>query len=181
MKTFPLTDRIIHKAMELTNPIWGKCRQKRLNNTDFTIISNNCWAGICYEYYGLPKLSPTIGLYFFADDYIRFVENIREYLNTNLEMITAYESKYKDELIARKQQHVPIGRLKDVDIVFLHYKNALDAKKKWHRRLERVNWDNMIYKFSYMNNCKPQHIHQFENICAFRGGQTLCFCSTRIQ
>ena len=40
-----------------------------------TIFSNNCWGGMIYESYNLPKNSPTVGLFFFADDYIFFLEH----------------------------------------------------------------------------------------------------------
>lgn len=49
-------------------------RYKRLTNSDFTIISNNCWGGMVYEAHNLPKESPTVGLSFMADDY----EKMRE-------------------------------------------------------------------------------------------------------
>ncbi len=45
-------------------PCLAKSRKKRLKYDDFTIISNNCWGGCCYEYFGMPKLSPTIGGFF---------------------------------------------------------------------------------------------------------------------
>lgn len=38
-------------------------RRKKLTSTDFTIISNNCWGGMMYESYNLPKQSPTVGLF----------------------------------------------------------------------------------------------------------------------
>lgn len=177
MKQFSLSERIKHKIMECSNPVLGYRRQRRLTNTDFTIISNNCWAGICYEYYGLPKLSPTVGLYFFADDYIKFMGNLDVYLGKELRFLEINDSKYKHELIRRNQQSVPIGILDDIEIVFLHYKNKKTAKEKWNRRVERVNTDNLIFKFSYMNNCKEEHIHKFENICLKRGGKTLRVCT----
>ena len=171
MKTFPMSDRIINKIISLTNPLVGKYRKTQLTNTDFTIISNNCWAGICYEYYGLPKLSPTVGLYFYADEYIKFLSNLEKYLTIDLRFINVKDSKYSKELIFKKQTNIPIGVLDDVEIVFLHYKDAITAKDKWQRRVERMNWSNMIYKFSYMNNCTSNHIHEFENICLKRGGK----------
>lgn len=48
------------KIREELNPIMGKLRRKRLINCNFTIISNNCWAGHVYRYFGLPYSSPTI-------------------------------------------------------------------------------------------------------------------------
>ena len=48
-------------------------RKKQLKSTNFTIISNNCWGGMIYESYNLPKESPTVGMFFIAKDYIEFL------------------------------------------------------------------------------------------------------------
>ena len=41
----------------------------------FTIISNNCWAGLVYQHFGLPYNTPTAGLFFFAQDYLEDFED----------------------------------------------------------------------------------------------------------
>ena len=38
-----LSERIIHKLDMLTMGPFSPFKRRRLNNTDFTIISNNCW------------------------------------------------------------------------------------------------------------------------------------------
>lgn len=89
-------------------------RKKKLKGTDFTIISNNCWGGMVYESYNLPKESPTVGLFFFADDYIFFLKNLKEFLNVPLKFIQPEDSKWEDrsELIDDKRfGHYPIGQL----------------------------------------------------------------------
>ena len=55
-------------------------KRKKLNNTDFTIISNNCWGGICYDHFGIEKQSPTVGCFIMTDDYLTFIENLDYYL-----------------------------------------------------------------------------------------------------
>lgn len=164
MKRFSLSERILHNISERIQPILAPIRRRRLRRTDFTIISNNCWAGVCYEYFGLPKQSPTVGCYFFADEYIRFLKNIKYYLEIPITMISAEDSRYAEELKKRGQMDVPVGVLDDVEIVMLHYKDENIARNKWNRRVKRINWDNLIYKFSYMNGCLDKHVHQFESI-----------------
>ena len=56
-------------------------RKKQLKSTDFTIISNNCWGGMIYESYNLPKESPTVGMFFMAKDYIEFLSDLKGLLN----------------------------------------------------------------------------------------------------
>lgn len=62
-------------------------RKKQLKFTEFTIISNNCWGGIVYESYNLPKQSPTIGLFFMAKDYIEFLSDLKGYIYGELTFI----------------------------------------------------------------------------------------------
>lgn len=132
-----------------------------IKNRDFTIISNNCWAGRAYQYLDMPYLSPTAGLYFFAPDYIKFVSDLHKYLETPLKFIKAEESKYYEELKAREQTDRLIGVLDDVEIVFLHYRTAQEAEEKWNRRKARVNYDHIILKFSRMNLCTDAEIKEF--------------------
>ncbi len=139
------------------------CR-KRIKSRDFTIISNNCWAGKVYQYMDMPYLTPTVGLYFFADDYLRFVKNLRYYLSLELQFIPMQESRYATILHERKLCNVPIGVLDDVEIVFRHYKTEQEASEKWERRKARVNWNNLFIKFSRMNGCTDEHLRQFSEL-----------------
>ena len=89
-------------------------RQKKLLGKDFTIISNNCWGGMIYESYNLPKNSPTVGLFFFADDYICFLKNLKEFVVAPLKFISPENSKWKtrSELVNDKRfGNYPIGQL----------------------------------------------------------------------
>ena len=134
---------------------------KRVKSRDFTIISNNCWAGSVYRYFHMPYLSPTVGLYFFAEDYLKFISNLHHYLDTKLEFVPAKSSRYSEELERRNQLNIPIGVLDDIEVIFLHYSSEQEAKEKWDRRKERVNWDNVFVKFSRMNQCEEEHIEHF--------------------
>ena len=70
-------------------------------------------------------------------------------MSQELNFISVDESKYKDELIARHHDAVPLGKLDDVEIVFLHYATKEEAEEKWNRRKQRINWENIYYKFYY--------------------------------
>lgn len=138
--------------------------RKLIGKRNFTIISNNCWAGKTYQYLDMPYLSPTVGLYFFAEDYLRFVSNLRYYLSLDLRFISAEESRYADVLRGRNQLHVPIGIIDDVEIVFLHYATAEEAEQKWNRRKKRVNYNDVFLKFSNMNLCTSDCMKQFDRL-----------------
>ena len=159
-----MVDEIVSKYEDISNRFFSSFRRKQLNNTDFSIISNNCWGGHVYRRFDLPYSSPTVGLYFFSEEYLKFVSNLEYYLHTELRFISSYESKYKDELIKRNQTKVPIGLLDDVELVFLHYKNEYEASEKWKRRTDRVNLGNLIVKNSQMNLCTDDHLYQFDRL-----------------
>lgn len=47
---YSLIERSIRKIKNnIVWPLTASIRRKKLNNTDFTIISNNCWGGCVYE------------------------------------------------------------------------------------------------------------------------------------
>lgn len=138
--------------------------KKRIKSRDFTVISNNCWAGKLYQYLDMPYLSPTVGLYFFADDYIRFVQNFEHYISMDLKFISYKESRYADVLLKKNEVDKPIGILDDVEIVFLHYKSEKEAYEKWNRRKKRINRNNLYFKFSKMNQCTEEHLRIFSEL-----------------
>ncbi len=157
-------------------------RQKSLSNTDFSIISNNCWAGSVYRRYGLPYLTPTVGLYFFSEDFLKLCSDVKDYMEKPLEFIPYTESRYKEIIEERKQTQVPIGRLGDIEVIFLHYPTQEEAAEKWQRRAERINYDNLIFKLSKMNFCTDEHLKQFD---ALDVRKKICFvpseCKTGIK
>lgn len=164
------------KMRERTNPLFAKGRCKRLDRCDFSIISNNCWAGSVYRYFGLPYKSPTEGLYFFASDYVKFAANLNYYLDLPLEFIDARESSHYDALQMRGETDKPIALIDDIEIVFLHYSTAKEAAEKWYRRVDRLNWNNLFIKFSQMNGCTEEDLRKFDEI-GFPN--KLCFTATR--
>ena len=164
-----IDDRLRNKIRDRINLFLGPIRLRfiNLNERDFTIISNNCWGGHCYRYFNLPYNSPTIGLYFFSSDFIRFVSHLDEYLRMELKMISVTDSIHYDELVKYHPGSLnkPIGRLgDDVEIVFLHYNSNKEAKSKWDRRSRRVNLNNVIVKFSEMNGCTKEHLLAFDKL-----------------
>lgn len=131
-------------------------RRRRLKHTDFSIISNNCWAGTAvYQPFGLKYNTPTVGLFFMDEDYICFLERVYWYLNQSLEFISPEKSKYYDKISDNGNRKVkyPIALLGgDVEVHFLHYSNCEEARKKWERRARRLNPNKMLVKMSIRDN-----------------------------
>lgn len=152
-------------------PLTRKIRGKMLRNSSFTIISNNCWGGTVYEAHNLPKESPTVGMFFMAEDYIEFLSDLKGYINGNLSFIKPEESRWKDAPQISGDKRLgsyPIGVLSNgknsVEIFFLHYSSEQDARNKWERRCKRINWNKILVKFNDQNGCTDKNVRDFMNL-----------------
>ena len=166
----PTYEGIRLKALKYNRKIFGGLHNKSLKTKQFTIISNNCWGGEVYEYYNLQKQSPTIGLFFMADDYIKFIKRLPEYLNADFTFIAPEESRWKstpDICGDERFGQYPIGLLKipeeSIEVFFLHYHSEDEARSKWLRRCKRIKWDKLIVKFNDQNGCSDYHLKEFVN------------------
>ena len=152
---------IKHKLIKL----FANKRQKKLKYHGFTIISNNCWGGMVYESFGLQKQSPTIGLFFMAEEYIRFLERFPEILFEELTFINPCDSKYAKHLSGDSRfGSYPIGVLGGIEICFLHYKSKEEASEKWKRRVKRVNLNRIIFKINDQNLCSLEILERFSKL-----------------
>ena len=147
---------------KVQNYIRCSLRRKKLRNKDFTIISNNCWAGFIYQKYGLQYKTPTIGLFFIGNDYIKFCKKLKYYVNQDLKFISFSESKNYD--LIKGDREYPIARLDDIEIYFMHYKTKKEAKEKWYRRCKRINYDSLIFKVSQREGFTQQDMEEFMDI-----------------
>jgi len=155
--------KILGKLRRGLNKIGSKEREKKLIK-NFTLISNNCWAGLTYEYLNQPFISPTIGLYFMPKDYLKFVSNLKYYVNQELHFISPKDSKYYGYLKETKQKKLFVGKIKDIEIIFLHYSSEKDAKKKWHERCKKIDYNHIVYKFSDQNLCTKEDLEVFHKL-----------------
>lgn len=112
--------------------------RRQLQNKRVTILSSNCLGGLLYHELGLQFLSPTINVRFSSKDFVKFVLNIRHYLQLEFEEEKDNELPY------------PVGRLGDITVYFVHYSSFEDAASKWKERCQRIQWDNV---FVLLNDC----------------------------
>ena len=105
--------------------------RSKLKNNNFSIICSNCIGGIIYHRLGLKFLSPTINLWMWQYDYLKFVLDLERYLSLELEFI---ESEY----------NYPVAKLGDITIYFNHYKTEKEAEESWNKRKQRINYDNLF-------------------------------------
>lgn len=142
-------------------------RRFQLYRTDFTIISNNCWGGFIYQYYGLPYKSPTIGLGIEDEHYMKFINNLKYYMSQSLEFIDPKTSTFYETRKIRnggKDFIYPVAKLGDIEIYFSHYRDKESALKKWEKRRLQINWNCIIYKWSQRNGADDNIIKRFIQI-----------------
>lgn len=127
---------------------FGKVLLKiNVKNKQFSIFSNDCYGGEVYRWMQLEYNTPFVGLMLMAPCYVKFLENPHFYFEQPL-MFTD-KSRYEKINTFRKDKGCyPIGLIDDIEIHFLHYATATEASEKWSRRKTRVNWDNLLIKFS---------------------------------
>lgn len=157
--------------------------RRKLKYRDFTIISNNCWAATAvYQPFGLRYNTPTIGLFIMDEDYIRMLENLDFYLDSDLRFIKPNESKYYDKISdnGKKEVSYPIAVIgNDVEIHFLHYHSKDEAKTKWQRRCARINRNRLLIKMSLRDSGYDQD----EMCCRFLRlpiPNKICFVPTSV-
>ncbi len=154
-------------------------RRRKVTAKDWTIISNNCWGGFIYQSYGMPYMTPTVGCFFMAEDYLRMIRDLRRWMSVPLEFISAHQSCYEDYCrTLPKFGAYPVGILADgeerVEIHFLHYTARKEAGMHWQSRVKRINWNKLLYKFNDQNLCTDQHLAQFSQLPL---PNKLCFTS----
>jgi len=97
----------------------------QLANTNFVLITNNCWGNRLYKTLNRPYNSPFIGLFLKPPCFLKAVKNIHN-LPTRIERFT-YDSKY-----SRVETSYHIGKIKnDVEVQYIHKKSEAEEGEKW--------------------------------------------------
>ena len=103
------------KYIKLTRRIRCWWYRMNLKNKTVTILSNNCWGTFMYKYCNLEFNSPFIGLFVFAPDYIKLLEE-PSLIYSDLCFIERSRSKYLEFL---DDKEYPIGLIaNDIEIHF---------------------------------------------------------------
>lgn len=140
---------------------WVKKMRARLCNHDFTIISNNCCAGVIYSDLGVQFKSPTINLYFEPEDYLIFVKNLKSYSLGELKEVSSTTNKT-----------FPVGSLTtcnstlpDIKIYFMHYESWDKAYESWIKRCGRINFKNLFFLWEYnKENTEFTLLQEFDSL-----------------
>lgn len=125
----------------------ARYERSRLRRKDFSIICDDCIVLGIYHKFGLQYTTPTLGLFFYPEDYINFLEKFEYLIRQPLRFTDT--SRHTEANKLRKTMHYPIGILgENVEIQFLHYKDKKEAADKWERRTRRINFKNLFFIYS---------------------------------
>lgn len=142
MKNFIEFKRYIHNRM---------CRLK-LKNKNFSIIASNCNGGVILSDLGIKFNTPTINLFFYPEDFLKFLSDIKG--NLQYELVEEKNNNF----------NYPIGNLNGIKIHFMHYTSFIEAKNKWNERKQRINYDNLFIMFTDRDGCTYEQIERFDRL-----------------
>ncbi|MCR5249797.1 MAG: DUF1919 domain-containing protein [Lachnospiraceae bacterium] len=145
--------RVLKKILRLPKHLWDRAR---LKNKDFSLISMNCTGGMIYHELRLQFCSPTINLFFSAEDFVKLCSDLKGYLEKE---VVEVESPYP----------YPVGMLGDLTVHFMHYPTFAEAKRKWDERCARVNYDNVYLLMCDRDGCTEELARRFDAIGGVRG------------
>jgi uncharacterized protein (DUF1919 family) len=106
---------------------------RALDSSGISIVSNNCVAGILYEWAGLAKQTPTAGIYFVGPAYTQFLDDLAAGHMQQWLDLEPSKLAYRDAQCCWALPSASGGEL-----VFLHYPDADEAIDKWTRRIARL-------------------------------------------
>lgn len=124
--------------------------RRSVDLTNVSLISMNCIGGVFYHDVEARFLTPTINLFFTADDFIKFVNHMEHYLSVTP--------------IVTMGKEYPVGQLDDIKIYFMHFNSIEDALSKWEERKKRINPDRVFVIMVEQNGFTDQNFHGFLRI-----------------
>lgn len=123
---------------------WIKHQRCRYKNSDVTIVANNCVGGVMYHDLGLKFLTPTVNLFFKADEYLEFAKNFQYYMQCELQEKADNTRNYPvGVIVPLDDAHIPIH------LFFQHYTSFKEAANKWNERKRRINYQKICFIWEF--------------------------------
>lgn len=115
---------------------------RRLVKEPRSIISDDCWGGRVYDANALPCHSPFVGMGFATDEYINFLEHMRE------------PGALDPLSISSERKGYPIIQTRHAELYGMHYKTEKEFMQRYQRRCLRLNLDRPWIKIDF---CRPDY------------------------
>jgi uncharacterized protein (DUF1919 family) len=158
--------------LDIARKIASKIRKHHLQKykrdnrfqSDVSIISNNCLAGILYSDFDLQFLSPTINLTFGQNsDFFHFVSYLKEYCQHGSLTYLKEEDEHPG-FIGSPVATLSCKNLPDIEIHFLHYKSFDEAKESWERRCKRINYNKIFVAIEAQSEYEKSMIECYKDV-----------------
>ncbi|MBO5298164.1 MAG: DUF1919 domain-containing protein [Candidatus Homeothermus sp.] len=141
--------RICKKNRELQLSYANRNLDKNISRS---VICNNCVGAMVLHDFGLCFNSPFVNLYITAPEYIKLLSNIEYYCSPTASIRDITESA-----------HYPKGLLQnEITLHFLHYDTFEEAEKKWRKRCERIDYNNLYVILVQQSSCNDNLINKFD-------------------
>lgn len=124
-----------------------------------TLLCNNCLGGVIFHELNLKFLSPTINLWMYPSDFIKYCSRLQYYSNCQLVFVDIY-SYFPDF----QGSPFPVALLDDIVIFFQHYATEKEAREKWTERTRRINYDNIRCVLSERDGCTIEDLRAFAEL-----------------
>lgn len=145
--------RVYESLQKYLHQRWCEKQKKRLKNSNFTIICNNCVGGIIYHDLGMRFDSPTINLT--VKEYATFVEHFEHYIKCKLiQDISDEDSSYPRGILKSE-------KYSDIHLLFNHYHSFDEAKEKWEERCKRIHFENLFFLMECYDDMYPEELAAF--------------------
>ena len=130
------TDKIVLDRTVLV-PGFTPARYKELRNSKLSILSAGWWAGLAYHQFGLPQLSPTVGMYTSEENFIDFLPEARWHIKKDLHF---ERTEYNADLGI----NFPVFWLDGTQWFMNSFTSDADALEAWNASKDTVNWSNVL-------------------------------------
>ena len=149
------TYKFLYFALGKLRKLYHRCKRLRLRNRRPTILATDCVGTFIYNDLGLPFLSPTINLTISHRDFMKFLNHLPEYLESDV-----YPLEVKDA-------YYPVGEIRygeeSVRLNFVHYASFEEGRSKWNARKKRVDPEN-LFILEFKELAEPEMIEEFSRL-----------------
>jgi uncharacterized protein (DUF1919 family) len=126
--------------------------REALHGRAISIVSSNCIGARLSQLAGEPYRSPTVGLWFRPDDFLRFATDLAAYTKVKL----------AHDVIESARMGYPVGTLADVKIMFMHYASFAEAQDSWVARAQRIDRQKLLLVFTDRDGATADHLSRFD-------------------
>ena len=98
---------------------------------------------------GIQYTSPTMWIQILSEEYPRFCKNLKYYMDCDVKEYREFSDKHRKQIVnlVGMMPDFPCGIIDDVVILFRHYNSFEQAKEKWDKRKQRIDYEHLICMF----------------------------------